>query len=236
MCVVRLNRKVEISVSLLSADLSNLNDDVSRLIKAGADRIHCDISDGRLIHPPIFGPVILEALSKIESKNVDLHFWLEKPELQIDDYLNIMNNKIVRTVYFPLETCLSPFSVAERIRNAGFRPGVVILPITPVSYVGPLLPYVDEVLIMTCDPTYIGRRVLSFTLDKVKETRDLTKKENLNLKIAVDGGIDLEFLPKVISAGADIIVLGSIIFRERKIEENIHNIKGVILKLSKKKN
>jgi len=233
MWVVHLNRKVEISASLLSADLSHLKDDVGRLIEAGADRIHCDISDGRLIHPPIFGPVILDALSKIESKNVDLHFWLEKPELQIDEYLNIMNNKIVRTVYFPLETCLSPFSVAENIRNAGFRPGVVILPITPVFYARPLLPYVDEVLIMTCDPTYVGRRVLSFTLDKVREARDVIKKENLNVKIAVDGGIDLEFLPKVIRAGADILVLGSIVFRERRIEENIRNIKDVILNLSK---
>jgi len=147
-----------------------------------------------------------------------------------------MDNKIIKTVYFPLETCLSPFSVAEHIRNAGFRPGVVILPITPVSYVRPLLPHVDEALIMTCDPTYVGRRVLSFTLDKVKETRDLIKKENLNVKIAVDGGIDLDFLQKVIRAGADIVVVGSIVFQERKIEENIHNIKGVILKLSKKKN
>lgn len=233
MCVVRLKRKVEISVSLLSADLSHLKDDVDRLIEAGADRIHCDISDGRLIHPPIFGPVILEALSKIESKNVDLHFWLEKPELQIDNYLDVMDNKIVKTVYFPLETCLSPFSVAEHVRNAGFRPGVVILPITPVFYARPLLPYVDEVLIMTCDPTYVGRRVLSFTLDKVKETCDLIKKEDLNVKIAVDGGIDLEFLPKVIRAGADVLVLGSIVFRERRIEENIRNIKDVILNLSK---
>ena len=231
--MVHLNRKVELSVSILSADLSNLKSDVSRLIEAGADRIHCDISDGRMIQPPIFGPVVLDALLKIESKNVDLHFWLEKPELQIDNYLNVMNNRIIRTVYFPLETCLRPFSVAENIRDAGFRPGVFTLPITPVSYVCPLLPYIDEALFMTSDPTYTGRRVLPFTLDKIRETRNLIKKGNLNVKIAVDGGIDLEFLPKVIRAGADILVIGGMVFRERKIEENIRNIKDMILNLSK---
>lgn len=226
---------MELSVSLLSADLSRLSDEASRIIAAGADRIHCDISDGNLIRPPIFGPVILEVLSKIESKNVDLHFWLERPEFQIGNYLGIMNTKVIRTVYFPLETCLRPFSVAEQVRNAGFRPGACILPITPVSYVAPLLPYVDELMIMTSDPIYEKRMVLPFSFDKVREARNLIQKENLKVRIAVDGGIDLEFLPRAIHAGAEILVIGSMVFHERRIEENIQNVKAIILRESKKK-
>jgi ribulose-phosphate 3-epimerase len=233
--VVGLDRRIELSVSLLAADLSRLSDEIDRLIEIGVDRIHCDISDGNLISPPIFGPVLLQALSKTKARNMDIHFWLEKPEFRIGSYLKIMDAKIVRTVYFPLETCLKPFSVAEDVRNAGFRPGVCILPITPVSYVSPLLPYVDELMIMTSDPVYERRTVLSFSLDKVRDARDLIEKEGLHVKIAVDGGIDQEFLPKLIQAGADVLIIGSMVFHEGRIKENIQSIRDVISRTSRDK-
>jgi ribulose-phosphate 3-epimerase len=227
-----LNRKVQLSVSLLAADLSRLSDEINHLIEVGADRIHCDISDGNLIRPPIFGPVLLQALSNTQARDMDLHFWLERPEHQIGNYLQMMNTRIVRTVYFPLETCLQPFSVAEDVRRAGFRPGVCVLPITPISHASPLLPYVDELMIMTSDPVYERRTVLPFTLDKVQEARTLIDGRNLNVRIAVDGGIDAEFLPKVVKAGADVLVIGSMVFHEGRTKENIQKIKDVILRAS----
>lgn len=212
----------------MSADHSRLEEEANQLAKAGADRIHCDISDGRLIRPIIFGPLIVQALNKIHSAPVDLHFWLERPEFQLTEYLNIMNKEVIGTVYFALETCLRPFSLVEEVKNAGFRPGICILPITPICYVAPLIPYVHEIMVMTSDPTYAKRAILQFTLGKVSELRKTIDSNHFGAKIAVDGGINYEFLPKVVSAGAEVLVLGGIIFDQRRIEENIRQIRKVV--------
>ena len=224
-------RKVELSASLISADHSRLMEDTVRLVKAGADRIHCDISDGKLIRPLIFGPILIPVLNKVASARVDLHFWLERPEFQLTEYLSMMDKTVIKTVYFPLETCLKPFSLVEDIKNAGFKPGVCILPITPTSYAFPLLSYVEEIMVMTSDPTYEKRTTLPFTLGKIAELRKAIDENGYAAKIAVDGGIDQEFLPKVVGAGADVLVLGGIVFKQRMIEENIRQIREIIAKI-----
>ena len=208
---------MKISPSILSANFSNLADDVKRVSIAGADYIHCDIMDGHFVPNMTMGPMIIESVKKSTDVPLDIHFMVKNIPFFIDMYKHLKPEFIS----FHIEEEKHINRVIQKIRNEGIRPSIVLNPATPVCLLEYIVADVDMVLLMSVNPGFGGQKFIPSVLDKVKELRNLAEKKNPNLLIEIDGGVNDKNAPLLKKAGADILVAGSFIFKHKDYKEAI---------------
>ncbi|RPI65395.1 MAG: ribulose-phosphate 3-epimerase [Ignavibacteriales bacterium] len=211
--------------SILSADLSNLAQQIRLVEMSGADWIHCDIMDGHFVPNITFGPVIVKAARKCTKLPIDVHLMIENPDKYLEDFRNAGADII--SVHF--EEVVHLNRTINRIQEIGAKAGVVINPSTPVSALKDIAEYIDLLLIMTVNPGFGGQSFISNSERRIVEAVELRKSLNANFLIEVDGGINKDTIKSVLKAGCDVFVAGSSIFHSDNISAATAELKNLIL-------
>ena len=217
-------KKIQISPSILSADFSQLGNEIKRLEEGGADLIHVDVMDGHFVPNLTKGPPVIKALKKNCSIKFDVHLMISPVHKYIDAYADAGADII--TIH-PEATDNLPSSI-KKIKDLGKKVGVSLNPETKVSIIKDHLEQIDLVLIMSVNPGFGGQKFMPEVLDKIKELKNIQKEQNLNFDIEIDGGINFENSKIAIEAGANILVSGTTIFKSNNgdIKKNIDLLKS----------
>ena len=219
-----MSSTVKISPSILSADFSKLSDEVLNLEKAGADLLHIDVMDGHFVPNITIGPEVIKDLKKYTSLPFDVHLMISPVHRYIKNFAEAGANII--TIH-PESTSNLIESINE-IKKFGKKAGVSLNPETPIEKVMSVLGLIDLVLIMSVNPGFGGQKFIKKTLEKVKSLRREIDKKKLPVEIEIDGGINFENSQSVKSAGVDILVSGTAIFKcnEGNIKKNIETLRN----------
>ncbi|WP_024789730.1 ribulose-phosphate 3-epimerase [Lebetimonas sp. JH292] len=212
---------MKISPSILSADFGRLADEVKAVCEAGADYIHCDIMDGHFVPNMTMGPMIIEAVKKIASVPLDIHFMVENIPFFVDMYKHLEPEFIS----FHVEEEKHINRVIQKIRKENIRPAVVLNPATPVCLLDYIIEDVDMVLLMSVNPGFGGQKFITSTLRKTEELRELAEKRNPSLLIEIDGGVNDKNAKALLEAGADILVAGSYVFKSGDYKKAIESLR-----------
>lgn len=215
---------IKLSPSILSADFSKLGEEIKALDKSGADFIHIDVMDGMFVPNISFGLPVIKSIRPYTNLPFDVHLMIEEPSRYIEEFVNAGADII--TVHYEADKHID--RTLNYIKSFGKKAAVALNPGTPVCNIKDLIGLVDMVLIMTVNPGYGGQKFIDYTLDKIKEVKELSKEFNKDLLIEVDGGIASNNIKKVFEAGSNVAVAGSAVFKDGKIEENIRLLKGSI--------
>jgi ribulose-phosphate 3-epimerase len=203
-----MSSSVKIASSILAADFARLGDQVKQAEAAGADWIHVDVMDGRFVPNITLGPVIIEAVRRSTQLPIDVHLMIVEPERYLEAFAKAGANRLI----VHTETCPHLHRTLQHIREVGVKTGVAINPATPLSAIEEILPEIDQLLVMTVNPGVGGQKFIEFCIDKVARAKRLIDQSGSGAVIEVDGGIDRSTAPKVVQAGASILVAGNAIF------------------------
>lgn len=210
--------------SVLSADFTNLSQQLRLVEMAGADLIHCDIMDGHFVPNITFGPSIVKTINKITNIPLDVHLMIKNPDNYIPEFVEAGADYI--SVHF--EEVVHLNRTINRIKELGVKAGVVINPSTPVNLLSDIFEYVDFILIMSVNPGFGGQKFITNSLNKIRQCVEIREKLNLNFQIEVDGGITKDNVKDVLAAGTDIIVAGASIFNTDNISASVTEFKNII--------
>jgi len=216
--------RVKIAPSLLSADFSRLGDQIKACESGGADWIHCDVMDGHFVPNLTFGPFIVAAASKTTRLPMDVHLMIENPDLYIPEFASAGAGII--TVH--QEAVRHLHRSVSIIKSLGKKAGVSLNPATPVSTLEEILPFVDLVLIMSVNPGFGGQSFIRTMPEKIAKLRRLADELNPGLMIEVDGGVSPETIGEIVSAGAEILVAGSAVFKYENPAEGITRLRQAL--------
>ncbi|MCR5641048.1 MAG: ribulose-phosphate 3-epimerase [Lachnospiraceae bacterium] len=195
--------------SILSADFGQLGTEIQTVDEAGAQYLHFDVMDGHFVPEITYGIPVLKSVRKYTDRILDVHLMVDNPEQMIPSFIEAGADII--TVH--AESCVHLDRVVHMIKEGNVLAGVALCPATPISVLENILPELDMVLIMTVNPGYGGQTLIPYTLDKVRNMRQMIMRKGLNTDIEVDGGINLDNVSEALDAGANIIVAGSGVFR-----------------------
>ena len=218
-------KKIQISPSILSADFSQLGNEIKRLEEGGADLIHVDVMDGHFVPNLTIGPPIIKALKKNCSIKFDVHLMISPVHKYIEAYSEAGADII--TIHPEATDNLS--ESISKIRKLKKKVGVSLNPETKVDIIKDYLDHIDLVLIMSVNPGFGGQKFMPEVLDKIKELKQIQKDQNIDFDIEIDGGINFENSKIAIRAGANILVSGTTIFKSNNgdIKKNIDLLKSI---------
>ncbi len=210
--------------SILSADFSNLSQQIRYVEMGGADWIHCDIMDGKFVPNITFGPIVVEAVNKITNLPIDVHLMIENPNNYIEQFINAGADYV--TVHQEEVKHLN--RSLTRIKELGAKAGVVINPATPITSLYEVLDIVDLILVMSVNPGFGGQKFLENSLSKIKKLDELKKEKNYGYLIEIDGGVSSENIQTISKAGCNVFVAGSSIFNNDNITAATVELKNII--------
>jgi len=216
-------KKIQISPSILSANFSQLGNEIKRLEDGGADMIHVDVMDGHFVPNLTIGPPVIKALRNYTKLPFDVHLMIAPVHKYIKDYANAGADII--TIH--PEATDNLVNSINHIKELKKKIGISLNPDTEIKIISHLLDQIDLVLIMSVFPGFGGQKFIPNVLDKIKDLKKIKDEKNLNFDIEVDGGINFDNSKLVIEAGANILVSGTTIFKNNKgdIKKNIDTLK-----------
>lgn len=210
-----------IAPSLLAADFGHLEREIAMVNKSEADWIHLDIMDGVFVPNISIGIPVVEAVSRLSTKELDVHLMIVQPERYLEKFRSAGAD--ILTVHAEASTHLH--RTVEEIKSLGMKAGVTLNPHTPVQVLEEIITYVDMVLIMSVNPGFGGQKFIPSSLDKIRKLKELIYASGSEALIEVDGGVDNTNAGLLFDAGADILVAGTSVFRSADPLKAIHDLK-----------
>jgi len=217
-------KKIQISPSILSADFSQLGNEIKRLEQGGADLIHVDVMDGHFVPNLTIGPPVIKALKKNCLLKFDVHLMISP----VHKYIEAFSDAGADIITIHPEATEDLAKSISKIKELGKKAGVSLNPETKVDVIKRHLSQIDLVLIMSVNPGFGGQKFMPEVLDKIKELKNIQKEKNIDFDIEIDGGINFENSKIAIEAGANILVSGTTIFKSNNgdIKKNIDLLKS----------
>jgi len=212
-----------IAPSMLSADFGNLQRDIEMVNGSQADWFHIDVMDGVFVPNISFGFPVLKHIQKYAKKPLDVHLMIVDP----DRYLERFREHGAEVISVHYEACTHLHRTIQAIKKLGAKAGVVLNPHSPVSLLEEIIPDADLVMLMSVNPGFGGQSFIESTLGKITALKDLMKRKNTDALIEVDGGVTLENAPRLIEAGAQVIVAGYAIFGSPDPVKAISSLKNI---------
>ncbi len=214
-----------IAPSILASNFLELGKDVKLINESEADYIHVDVMDGSFVPNISFGQPIVKQVKSVAEKPLDVHLMIDNP----DQYLESFKDCGADILSVHYEACAHLHRTLQAIRGLGMKAGVAINPHTSISLLEDVLEDLDQVIIMSVNPGFGGQKFIYQTLSKIKALKDRIVVRNLNVHIEIDGGVGLQNAESILSAGADILVAGSSVFKSDDPKDTIKRLKSIEL-------
>lgn len=211
-----------IAPSILAADFANLQRDSEMVNKSQADWFHIDVMDGHFVPNISFGMPVINAIKKHAKKPLDVHLMIVNPDRYINQFKDVGADLL--TVH--LEACNHLHRTIQSIKEKGMKAGVALNPHTSIDLLGEIIQYTDLVCLMSVNPGFGGQTFIEHTYQKVSDLKALIRSNKAHTKIEIDGGVNSQNAPKLIAAGADVLVAGSFVFRSENPLQNISDLKN----------
>lgn len=218
---------IRIAPSVLSADFTRLREEIHAIETEGADRVHIDVMDGHFVPNITMGPFIVEAIQSATALPLETHLMIDHPDRYIDAFIDAGADIVI----VHQENVPHLHRVAQHIRERGKRAGVAVNPATPAATLDAIIADLDLVLVMTVNPGFSGQTFIPSMRSKIRVVRDRITALGLRCDLEVDGGVNVRTAPQAVSAGADVLVAATAVFKHpggpatgmRELRESVEN-------------
>lgn len=216
------SHEIDIAPSILSADFARLAEEIQAVERGGAGILHVDVMDGHFVPNITIGLPVVKSLAKVTKLPIDAHLMITDPGVYAAQFVSAG----AQMVSIHVEADPHLHRTLMSIRSAGAKAGVVLNPATPVGAIEEALSFVDYVLVMSVNPGFGGQKFISQSVEKVKRLKQMISSRQLDVRIEIDGGIDLSNIGTVVEAGAEMIVAGSAIFGTGDPEKAVKDMRN----------
>lgn len=209
-----------VAPSLLASNFLKLEDECKMINESEAQWLHLDVMDGQFVPNISFGIPVIEHVRKATNKICDVHLMIEDPGNMVPAFKKAGADNII----VHLEACANLHRNIQQIKELGMNAAVAINPHSPVFLLNDVLADLHHVLIMSVNPGFGGQKFIPYTIEKIKQLKQIIKERKLNTLIEIDGGVDLQNAQLIVNAGADILVAGSSVFNSKNPKETIRKL------------